>query len=116
MGERGVIRRRQTQFVSDGSPGGAGRFPLAENIPYASERPGAQRPVNECPFVKMPSAFSRDRQVYSPVIPALSMDSTNCFCRKKYSTIIGAMASMVPAILMASFSLLVEVVDWAWVA
>ena len=53
---------------------------------------------------------------YSPVIPALSMDSTNCFCRKKYSTIMGAMASMVPAILMASLSLLVEVVDWAWVA
>ena len=43
-----LIRRRQTQFVSAGFPGGAGRFPFAENIPYAKEQPGAQRPATEC--------------------------------------------------------------------
>jgi len=34
-------RRRQTHIVSAGSPGGAGVFSFAENIPYTKERPGA---------------------------------------------------------------------------
>lgn len=113
---RPQIRRRQTLIVSAGFTGGAGRFRHCRKLSLHGGAAGSEATSDGVQLlVKIPQDFD-ETAGYSPVMPALSTDSTNCFCRKKYITIRGAMESIVPAILIASLSLLVDVVDCACVA